>query len=50
MQNFWPIISAGQKIWPLVSVLQFTVVPLKHRALVGGIVGIFWGTILNLMK
>ncbi|KAK5128714.1 hypothetical protein LTR85_000047 [Meristemomyces frigidus] len=47
--KFWPMIFAGQKLWPAVSVLSFTVVPFEHRTLFGSIVGLFWGVYLSLV-
>ncbi|KAK5126501.1 hypothetical protein LTR08_004766 [Meristemomyces frigidus] len=49
-QRFWPMIFAGQKLWPAVSVLSFTVVPFEMRTLFGSIVGLFWGVYLSLMS
>ncbi|KAH9827974.1 integral membrane protein, Mpv17/PMP22 family [Teratosphaeria destructans] len=48
--KFWPMIFAGQKLWPAVSVLSFTVVPLEHRTLFGSVVGLFWGVYLSLVS
>ncbi|KAK4550733.1 hypothetical protein LTR36_000312 [Oleoguttula mirabilis] len=48
--KFWPMIFAGQKLWPAVSVLSFTVVPFEHRTLFGSIVGLFWGIYLSLVS
>ena len=39
---------AGWKLWPAVSFLNFTVVPMHRRILVGSIVGLFWGIYLSL--
>lgn len=39
---------AGYKIWPLVSILNFTVIPVEKRTLVGSIVGLGWGVFLAL--
>lgn len=47
--SFWPMIFAGQKLWPAVSVLSFTVIPFEHRTLFGSIVGLFWGVYLSLV-
>jgi protein Mpv17 len=41
--------QAGWKLWPAVSILNFTVVPVQHRILVGSVVGLFWGIFLSLM-
>ncbi|KAK4569534.1 hypothetical protein LTR86_003297 [Recurvomyces mirabilis] len=49
-QQFWPMIFAGQKLWPLVSILQFTVVPFEWRTLVGSFVGLLWGVYLSLIS
>lgn len=37
---------AGYKLWPLVSLLNFTVVPVEQRTFVGGLVGLGWGVYL----
>ena len=39
---------AGYKLWPLVSLLNFTVVPVEKRTLVGSLVGLGWGIFLAL--
>ncbi|MCJ1408420.1 hypothetical protein MMC19_002495 [Ptychographa xylographoides] len=41
--EFWPMMIAGYKLWPLVSLFNLTVVPVEHRVLVGSFVGLFWG-------
>ncbi|GAB1742951.1 hypothetical protein NU219Hw_g8652t2 [Hortaea werneckii] len=48
-EEFWPMIYAGQRLWPAVSVLQFTVVPFEYRQLVGSTVGLVWGVYLSLI-
>lgn len=48
--GFWPLISAGQKLWPAVSLLNLTLVPVEHRTLVGSLVGVGWGVFLSLMS
>lgn len=48
--QFWPMIFAGQKLWPAVSLLNFTVVPFEYRQLVGSIVGLCWGVYLSLVS
>jgi len=42
------LIFAGQKLWPAVSLISFTLVPLEYRTAFGGIIGIFWGIYLSL--
>ena len=49
-EEFWPIIFAGLKLWPAVSIANFTLVPVQYRVVVGSIVGLFWGVYLSLMS
>lgn len=42
-----PLMINGWKLWPAVSILNFTVVPVHRRILVGSIVGLFWGIYLS---
>lgn len=39
---------AGYKLWPLVSLLKFTFVPVEQRTVVGSLVGLGWGVFLAL--
>jgi len=48
-KNTYPMMSAGWKLWPIVSLFNFTVVPAQKRVLVGSIVGLFWGIYLSLL-
>ncbi|KAJ5882385.1 uncharacterized protein N7529_001057 [Penicillium soppii] len=48
--DFWPIMLAGFKLWPLVSILNFTVVPADRRMLVGSLFGVVWAVYLSLMS
>jgi protein Mpv17 len=47
-QDFWPLIRSGWKLWPMVSLVNFVLVPVDQRILVGSIVGLFWGIYLSL--
>ncbi|KAK8166461.1 hypothetical protein IWX90DRAFT_432875 [Phyllosticta citrichinensis] len=47
--GMWPIYSAGLKLWPLVSVISFTVVPVDKRVVFGSVVGVAWGVYLSLV-
>lgn len=47
--GFWPLIFAGYKLWPLVSILSLTLVPVESRMVFGSIVGVGWGIFLSLM-
>ena len=39
---------AGYKLWPLVSIFNFTVVPMERRVVVGSLVGLGWGVYIAL--
>ncbi|KAI9682505.1 MAG: hypothetical protein M1829_000297 [Trizodia sp. TS-e1964] len=47
--DFWVVIKAGLRLWPLVSLVLFTLVPVKNRLLVGNLVGVGWGIYLSLV-
>jgi protein Mpv17 len=49
MQDFWPLAISGLKLWPLVSLLNLTVVPVNRRVIVGSLVGLFWGIYISLI-
>ncbi|KAJ5895976.1 uncharacterized protein N7473_005375 [Penicillium subrubescens] len=49
-EEFWPIMIAGFKLWPFVSVLNFTVVPVDQRLLVASLFGVVWAVYLSLMS
>ncbi|KAL8669988.1 MAG: hypothetical protein Q9168_005450 [Polycauliona sp. 1 TL-2023] len=48
LQQTWPLMTAGFKVWPLVSLLNFTLVPVEQRTVVGSMVGLGWGVFLAL--
>ncbi|KAK8251581.1 hypothetical protein IWZ00DRAFT_570189 [Phyllosticta capitalensis] len=48
-ESMWPIYSAGLKLWPLVSLISFSVVPVDKRVVFGSIVGVAWGVYLSLV-
>ncbi|KAL4898635.1 hypothetical protein BDV59DRAFT_167254 [Aspergillus ambiguus] len=48
--DFWPMVTAGLKMWPLVSILNFTVVPVDKRLLVGSLFGVVWAVYLSLVS
>jgi hypothetical protein len=41
---------AGFKLWPFVSVLNFTFVPVDQRLLVASLFGVVWAVYLSLMS
>ncbi|KAL2217056.1 hypothetical protein M432DRAFT_620198 [Thermoascus aurantiacus ATCC 26904] len=49
-KDFWPIMIAGFKMWPLVSILCFTVVPADKRLLVTSLFGVLWAIYLSLVS
>ncbi|KAH8695141.1 putative integral membrane protein, Mpv17/PMP22 family [Talaromyces proteolyticus] len=48
-REFFPIMLAGLKLWPLVSILCFAVVPVDKRVLVGSLFGFGWAIYLSLI-
>ncbi|KJZ75902.1 hypothetical protein HIM_04726 [Hirsutella minnesotensis 3608] len=50
LAEFWPIILAGVKVWPAVSLLNFTVVKtVSSRNLVFCIAGVAWGIYMSMV-
>jgi protein Mpv17 len=49
IRDFWPVTKAGWKLWPLVSLLNFTVVPLHQRVIVVTVAGMFWSIYMSLL-
>lgn len=47
--GFWPLVFAGQKLWPLVSIISLTMIPVEQRMVFGSIIGVGWGIFLSLM-
>jgi hypothetical protein len=48
VQDFWPMLIAGYRVWPIVGLLNLSVVPFDYRQLVGSVAGLFWGIFLSL--
>jgi len=47
--QFWDLMVAGWKLWPLVSLINFSVVKsVEGRNLVGNLAGLVWGIYLSL--
>lgn len=42
METFWPIMLAGYKFWPAVSIANFVLVPAHLRTTVGSVAGLLW--------
>ncbi|TVY55466.1 hypothetical protein LCER1_G005587 [Lachnellula cervina] len=50
-EEFWPIMSAGWKLWPLVSAVNYTLVKsVEGRSLLGSVAGMGWGVYLSLLS
>ncbi|QSS50969.1 integral membrane protein, Mpv17/PMP22 family [Histoplasma capsulatum var. duboisii H88] len=47
-KDFVPIIMAGLKLWPMVSVLNFTMISPEKRVLTVSLFGMIWGIYLSL--
>lgn len=48
-RDFWPIVWAGMRFWPLVSLVNFALVStLEARNLVAALAGIAWGVYMSL--
>ncbi len=49
--EFWPLISAGYKLWPLVSLVNFSLVKsVQGRNLLGALAGVGWGVYICLFS
>ncbi|GJN67568.1 hypothetical protein PLICBS_001595 [Purpureocillium lilacinum] len=47
--EFWPIVLAGVKFWPLVSLVNFSLVKtVEGRNLVGCLAGVAWGVYMSM--
>lgn len=48
LDEFWPIVVAGWKLWPVVSLVNFTAVKtVEGRNLVGALAGVGWGIYMS---
>lgn len=39
-----PILIASYKVWPLITLLNFYVIPLQHRVLFGNAISLLWNS------
>jgi len=44
-----PLILAGYRIWPLASIVSFTVVPVEKRVVFMNFVGLLWGVYMSIV-
>lgn len=50
LAEFWGILEAGWKVWPAVSLFNFTMVKtVEGRNLVGSLAGVGWGIYMSLV-
>lgn len=49
-EKFWPVMQAGWRLWPMVSLLNFSVVPFQWRMTLGNVVGLFWGVWMSFVS
>ncbi|KAF2083655.1 hypothetical protein K490DRAFT_51116 [Saccharata proteae CBS 121410] len=49
VDNYSDLATAGLKLWPLVSLISFSVVPVNQRIVFGSLVGVAWGVYLSLL-
>lgn len=48
--EFYPILVAGWKVWPIVSLINFAFIKsIEGRNLVGGLAGVGWGIYMSLL-
>ncbi|KKA27936.1 hypothetical protein TD95_001226 [Thielaviopsis punctulata] len=48
--EFWPILAAGWRLWPLVSVVNYSLVEsVEGRNLLGNLASVGWGVYINLL-
>ncbi|EXJ72127.1 uncharacterized protein A1O5_04631 [Cladophialophora psammophila CBS 110553] len=43
-----PLMISSWKLWPIVALMNFTLVPVNKRVIVASVVGLFWGIYLSL--
>lgn len=51
LDEFWPILVAGWKLWPAVSLVNFSAVKtVQGRNLVGSLAGVVWGIYMSMIS
>ena len=48
--DFFKMIMAGYKFWPIISIVNLAIVPFDQRMLVGGLAGLAWGIYVSLTQ
>jgi hypothetical protein len=50
-EEFWPMMFAGWKLWPAVSLINYAFIKsVEGRTLVGSLAGMGWGIFLSLSR
>ena len=49
IQELFPMMVAGYKFWPLVTIANLIIVPFEQRMLVGSLAGLVWGIYVSLL-
>lgn len=50
-EEFWPLVLAGSKLWPFVSLVNFTLIKsVQGRNLLGALAGVIWGIYICLFS
>ncbi|KAH7175547.1 hypothetical protein EDB81DRAFT_10219 [Dactylonectria macrodidyma] len=51
LDEFWPILVAGWKLWPAVSLINFSAIKtVQGRNLVGSLAGVVWGIYMSMIS
>jgi len=48
--KLWPTLVANWKVWPLLQLINFALVPIKLQVLYVNFFGVFWNTYLSFQK
>lgn len=49
-KDFWNMVMAGYRLWPMVCLLNLLVVPFEYRGLVGNVAAFGWGVFVSLTQ
>ncbi|KAK5061360.1 hypothetical protein LTR84_007902 [Exophiala bonariae] len=44
-----PLMINSWKLWPVVAIINFTLVPVERRIILNSVIGLFWGIYLSLV-
>merc|ERR1712046_61990 len=49
IRDFWPMQTAGWKLWPFIGLITYNFIPIQNRVLFIDVVEIFYSAILSLV-